>query len=378
MTTLHLDALLNPRCIAVVGASARAGSTGLALVKNLVLGGYSGTLYPVNPRYDEVQGIACHDSIKDCPTAPDLVIVLSPARTLKKVLKQSANRAVRVAIVMSGVDDSKRLHKRARKLGIRLLGPYCAGLIRPNLKLNASYCVNQVNPGHIGIISQSSSLAAAMLDWAEAASVGFSALLSTGSESDITQADLLDLLAEDHHTRAIIVYIDHITTTRAFMSAIQAAARIKPVVLMKSSVDAAEYCDVYAQTGAVLSGDTVFQAAMQRAGVVRIRTFVNLYTAARTLASGMRTKGPRIGIISNGAAPAQLAVERLTQRGLEAPFLPRSIRLDLKTTLNPQWSRANPIVLREQEHLAEAYTHALNALQNSTDYDAIVHCANHY
>jgi len=372
MTTLHLDALLNPTCIAVVGASAREGSKGLTLMRNLISGGFKGTIYPVNPRYNKVEGLVCQDSIKQCPTDPDLVIVISPKKTLTKTLEQSAQRSVRVVIVMSSVEDSAKLHSQARELNIRLLGPFCAGLIRPSAQLNASYSVNSVNAGRIGLISQSAALASALLDWAEASKVGFSAMLSTGRESDVTLGDLLDLLAEDHHTRAIIVYVDHITNVRSFMSAISAAARIKPVVLMKSAVDSAEYCDLYSQTGEVLSSDNVFQAAMQRAGVVRIRTFVNLYTAGRMLESNMRTLGHRVAVISNGSAPALLAVERLRARGLSAPILSRDIRLNLKAKLNPQWSQANPIVVRDTAELSEAYAHALKALEGQKEFDSIV------
>ncbi len=372
MTTLHLDALLNPTCVAVVGASARADSKGFSLMRNLVAGGFKGTVYPVNPRYDTVEGLVCHNTIEQCPTDPDLVIIISPERTLAKALKQAASRSVRVVIVMSSVTDSVKLHRQAKALNIRLLGPFCAGLIRPSVNLNASYSVNSVNSGRIGLISQSAALASALLDWAEASKVGFSALLSTGRESDVTLGDLLDLLTEDYHTRAIIVYVDHVIDVRSFMSAISAAARIKPVILMKSAVDAAEYCDLYSQTGEVLSSDTVFQTAMQRAGVVRIRTFRNLYTAGRMLESNMRTKGQRVAVISNGAAPALLAVERLRERGLSAPMLPRDIRLTLKPKLNPQWSRANPIVVRETEKLADAYANVLDALHEQNDFDAIV------
>jgi len=211
MTTLHLDALLNPACIAVVGASDREGSKGFALMRNLVSGGFKGTIYPVTPRYSKVEGLVCHDTVAQCPTDPNLVIVISPEKTLAKVLQQSAQRSVRVMIVMSSVADSAQLHRQARELNIRLLGPFCAGLIRPSVGLNASYSVNTINTGRIGLISQSAALATALLDWAEASKVGFSALLSTGKESDVTLGDLLDLLAEDYHTRAIIVYVDHVT-----------------------------------------------------------------------------------------------------------------------------------------------------------------------
>lgn len=372
MTTLHLDALLNPNCIAVVGASTRLGSKGLALIQNIMSGGYTGTLYPVNPHYKKMGGLVCYDSLKSCPNNPDLVIVISPEKSLKSTLLHAASRSVRVVMVMSPVKDHSALYDQARKLNIRLLGPYCAGLIRPSVKLNASFSPNVVKEGRIGLISQSASLASALVDWAERSNVGFSTMLSTGKEADIKLADLLDLLAEDHHTRAIIVYVDHVRNVRAFMSAISAAARLKPVILMKSAIDSAEYCDLYSQSDAVLSSDTVFQAAMQRAGVVRIRTFMNLYTAGRMLASGMRTKGRRVAVISNGAAPALLAVERLRERGLAAPDLSPDIQLILNKKLNPQWSRANPIVLREITALPEAYEHALRSLHNQSDFDAIV------
>lgn len=372
MTTLHLDALLDPKRIAVMGASARQGSRGYALMKNIIQGGFAGTLYPVNPRYDDIEGLICLDTINDCPEDPDLVIFISPEKTLRRGLKQAAKRGVRVAIVMSSVKDSQALHKRASKLNIRLLGPFCAGLIRPSAKLNASYSANVIHPGRIGLITQSASLAAALVDWAESSNVGFSALLSTGKESEIRLADLLDLLAEDHHTRAIIVYVDHVYNIRWFMSAISAAARIKPVIIMKSTTDAADYCDLYSQSGEVLSSDTVFHAAMQRVGVVRIRTFMNLYTAGRMLESGMRIHGKRVAIISNGSAPALLAIERLQQRGLSAPTLPDEFRRTLKHLLHPQRSRDNPIVLRDTDKLANAYEEVLKALHENTAFDAVL------
>ena len=139
MTTLHLDALLDPHCIAVVGASARVGSRGEALMRNIVQGGFAGTLYPVNPRYSEIEGLSCHDAVKDCPEDPDLVIFISPERTLKRGLKQCAKRGIRVAIVMSSVTDSSALHALATKLNIRLLGPFCAGLVRPSANLKDGF-----------------------------------------------------------------------------------------------------------------------------------------------------------------------------------------------------------------------------------------------
>jgi len=260
MSTLHLSRLLNPGSIVVIGASARETSAGLDVVRNLLQGNYQGKLFLVNPRYQSVLGEPCYPSLKALPETPDLALILTPARLLKRTLVQCARRGTKVAIVMSGADNAA-YHHYAQRLGLRILGPYCAGLIRPHLGINASYNVNRITKGSLAIVSQSASLSGAMLDWAETSGVGFSALLSTGSDTDITLADLLDLLAEDYQTRAVIVYLDTANSTRSLLSALSATARIKPVVLMKSTQAGARYCDALTRTGHVHSSDHVFQAA---------------------------------------------------------------------------------------------------------------------
>ena len=372
MSTRHLDKLLNPTSIAVVGASAREQSPGLALARNLLAGKYTGTLYLVNPRYASILGETCFRSLKQLPIAPDLVIILSPERIVKRTLTQSARLGVKVVIIMSALQNSKAIHNFAQTLGIRLLGPYCAGVIRPHLNLNASYSNNRIMAGPLAIVSHSASLGAAVLDWAQDSSVGFSALLSTGIDTDISLADLLDLLAEDQHTRAIIVYLDRITGTRAFLSAIIAAARIKPVVLMKSTRDAARYCDALTRTGQTHSSDSVVQAALNRAGVVRIRTFANLLAAARILASGVRTQGRRLAIVSNGAAPAMMACERIESKDFLLPTLSSALKRKLHAQISGQWSHTNPLVLRDAESLANQYQAAINTLTASAEFDAVL------
>lgn len=388
MSTQHLERLLNPQSIALIGASARIGSPGLLLVQNLIDGGYRGSLYFVNPRYDSILDLPCYPSLKKIPEVPDLVILICPERLVRPTLAHSASLGVRVAVVMSAVKDTKALHRQAKKLGIRLLGPYCAGIIRPPINLNASYSATSVNKGPIALITQSASLAAAVLDWARSSGVGFSALLASGSDTGITLPDILDLLAEDPHTRAIIVYVDHIGIARDFMSAISAAARIKPVVLMKSTQGAARYCDALTQNGRVLSSDRVFQSAMNRAGVVRIRTFSNLFEAAKMLASGARTRGKNIAIISNGAAPAMLACERILTKQFSLPALSAELHERISGALKKiskgsrkehitvevrgDWSRVNPIVLRNSRDLAEQYRSVTELIQQSGSYDAVL------
>lgn len=372
MSTIHLDKLLNPRSVAVIGASDRGGAPGRAIAESLLNGKFSGPLHFINPRYQSVLGQRCFRSLKKIDSTPDLAIILVPERIISRTLMQVAGSGCKVAIVMSAVKKSKALHKLARELGVRLLGPYCAGLIRPYLNLNATYLSRKVIAGPLAMVTESASLGAAIMDWAEPSGVGFSAVLSTGIDTDITLPDLLDLLAEDQHTRAIIVYLDRVHQTRPFLSAISAAARIKPVVLMKSTHDGARYCDAQARTGEVYSTEAVFQSAMRRAGVVRVKSFSNLFSAAKILTSGLRIKGQRIAIISNGAAPAMLACERIATKGFSLPELQVQTLKGLQKSLGDAWKGRNPVVLRDAEDLNNQYIHALQALKGTTDYDAIL------
>ena len=372
MSTLHLDKLLNPQSIAIVGASARDNSPGLIITRNVLENGYTGDVCLVNPRYKEVLGHVCHKSLKAIDCTPDLLIVLSPERTIKNTLKQAHQIGIRVAIVMSAVKDSAALHELAKDMGIRLLGPYCAGIIRPHLRLNATYSANKIEPGKLAIVSQSASLGGAILDWAESAQIGFSSLLSTGADTDISLPDLLDLLSEDHHTRAIIVYVDNISQAREFLGAVSAAARIKPVVIMKSTQNSARYCDAITRTGQVFSSDHVLQAALQRAGVVRIRTFSNLFEAAKILTSSARVKGKKLAIISNGAAPAMLACERIETKGFGLPSLSHSLTKTLGDKFKRSWSGKNPVVLRDAEALVLQYKLAITKVIESGEFDAVL------
>lgn len=380
MSTLHLERLLAPRSIAVIGASAREGSPGLALVRNLVEGEYAGELHLVNPRYAEVLGRPCVRSLKTLGSAPDLALVLTPERLLNRTLVQCAKAGTKLVLVMSGAPDPAKLHDCAARLGLRILGPWCAGLVRPHLNLNATMAGNRVEPGSLAVVSQSASLAAALVDWAEWSGVGFSALVSTGAGSDIRLPDLLDLLAEDHRTRAIIVYLDHVQGSRAFLSALAATARSKPVILMKSTQDGARYCNALTRSGRVLSSDAVFHAALARAGVVRIRTFSNLFSAAKILSSKMRTRGRRLAVVSNGAAPAMLACENIETRGFRSPTFDDATLERLGEALDAgvarrdrgRWTGRNPVVLRDPPRLAEQLAAAVRTLAESKDFDAIL------
>ncbi|MFK8082137.1 MAG: bifunctional acetate--CoA ligase family protein/GNAT family N-acetyltransferase [Granulosicoccus sp.] len=372
MSTLLIEKLLDPSSLVVIGASAREASPGFKLTQNLLYGGYKGTLFLVNPRYESVLDQPCFKSVKALPETPDLAIINVPSRILRRTLVQCSGKGILVAVVMSGTSKSQALHRYAQRLGMRLMGPYCAGLVRPHIGLNATYSANRIYKGNLAIISQSASLGAAMVDWAESSNVGFSAMLSTGQDTDITLSDLLDLLAEDWHTKAVIVYLERIHASRAFLSALSACARIKPVVLMRSINEGVQYCDALTRTGQVYNSDTIFQAALNRAGVVRIKSFSNLYAAARILSSGIRVKGNRLAVISNANAPAMMALERITSKEFEAPRIDTHVLEQLQNQEKVNIIGNNPMLLRDPLKLAEHYQTCIHALQAIPDIDAVL------
>lgn len=372
MSTVLIEKLLDPKSIVVIGASAREGSPGFALTRNIIEGGYQGDLYLVNPRYNEVLDQPCYRSVKSLPETPELAILITPARILRKTLVQCSRKGAHVAVVMSGTENSQSLHRYARRLGMRLMGPYCAGLIRPHLSLNATYSSNKIYKGNLALLTQSAALGSAIVDWAQNSNVGFSALLSTGQDTDIRLADLIDLLAEDWHTKAIIVYVDRVESSRSFLSALSAAARIKPVVLMHSSYDGVRYCDALSRTGQVYNSDKVFQAALNRAGVVRIRTFSNLYAAARILSTRIRVCGNRLAIVSNANAPAMLAMQRMFDKEFLVPSIEESSLKALKKRHKVQLTGTNPVLLRNPSSLAQDYQSCIDYLQGSDEFDAIL------
>ncbi len=372
MSTLHLEKLLDPSSVVVIGASDRTDSIGYTVTRNLIQSGYSGELFLINPRYKSVLGKTCLPDLKSLTETPDLAIIITPARLLRKMLTQCARLKIRIAMVMTGAKELSSLGSFARSLGIRLIGPHSTGLIRPAIGLNVSYSLNGMKPGTLAIASQSNSLGTAMLDWAQASNVGFSAVILTGSDTDISLSDLIDLLAEDAKTRAIIVYVERVGATRGFLSALSAAARLKPVVLMRSTKEGARYCDAITRTGQVFSSDNVFQTALNRAGVVRIRTFSNLFAAAKILSTGSRVGGNRLAILSNGAAPTMMAVERLDIKQFRLPRFSKTDLDSLRDALGPQFSGSNPIVLRKPEEMAQQYALAIEQLQTFKNIDAIL------
>jgi acetyltransferase len=380
MPVQHLSALFAPTSIAVVGASERPGAVGTALMRNLRAGPYRGALYAVNPRHGRLYGERAYASVADLPRPVDLAILATPARRLPEVLRACGARGIRhAAIISAGLTDAsvsgrpllQEVAGFARSSGIRILGPNSLGLMRPSLGMNATFSHAQGRPGTVGLVTQSGGLASAILDWAQADGVGFSSVVSLGNQLDVDIADTLDYLALDPDTESILLYLEGVPSARRFMSALRAAARIKPVLALKSGRARQGSKAAFTHTGALMGADEVFDAALRRSGAVRVTTFLQLFSAAKCLASRYRPVARRLAIVTNGGGPGVMAADRAVEVGLVlAELAPETVRT-LDRTLPAGWSRGNPVDLLEDASLAR-YRSAFDACLADPNVDGIV------
>ncbi|HQD16835.1 MAG TPA: CoA-binding protein, partial [Ottowia sp.] len=237
MSIRNLDSLFDPRSVAVIGASERPFSVGGTLWRNMHDGGFAGPVYPVNPKHRQLSGQTCYASVADLPETPELAVICTPAHTVVPLIRDLAARGTQAAVVISAgltAEQKQAMLDAARPTLLRVLGPNCVGLLAPHARLNASFAHIPARPGELAFVSQSGALVTAMLDWAEARQIGFSHFVSLGEHADVDFGDLLDYLASDARTRAILLYIESIDQARKFMSAARAAARNKPVIVIKA------------------------------------------------------------------------------------------------------------------------------------------------
>ena len=380
MSAHPLSPLFAPRSIALIGAREETGSVGAVLMRNLQSGTYVGKIFPVNPRRSTVFGMPAYPSIDAVPEPVDLAILATRPDTLPGILERCALRGVPTAAIISAgltsaTRDGARLLEKvariARSQGIRLLGPNSMGVIRPSLGLNATFTLAEVRPGTVGLVSQSGGLASAILDWAEADGIGFSSVVSLGNQLDVDFSEALDYLAWDAETESIVLYVEGIPNARRFMSALRAAARIKPVIVLKSGRGDPGSRAAATHTGAMIGADDVFDAALRRAGAVRVGTFVQLVSAAKCLSSRYRANGRNIAVITNGGGPGVMAADRAAETGVVVAELSPETIATLDRVLPPAWSRSNPVDLLEDADTAR-YQHALDACLADPGIDGVV------
>jgi acetyltransferase len=364
MTIRNLDRLLTPASIAVFGASARPGSVGATVWRNLRAGGFSGPVYAVNPGHTELAGEPCFAGVADLPTVPDLAVVCTPAAAVPGLVAQLGAAGTRAAIVMTaglGPVLRQAMLDAARPHLLRLLGPNCLGLMTPRMGLNATFAHADALPGELAFVSQSGALVTAMLDWARARRIGFSHLVSLGEHADVDFGDLLDHLASDPATRAILLYIESVTAPRKFMSAARAAARNKPVIVVKAGRGGRGAQAAASHTGALAGSDIVYDAAIRRAGMLRVDTLQELFIAAQTLARFRGNRSECLTIMTNGGGGGVMAADAAERAGIPLFEPPPALLARLDAVLPATWSHANPVDVIGDAPVAR-YTATLEAL----------------
>ena len=380
MGTHFLDHLFAPQAIAVFGASERPNSVGARVYENLRSAGFTGSIYAINPKYKRLQQQACYASIFDIDATIDLAVITTPAASVPGIIQACGEHGVRAAIIISagfseGDGRGKALEKAsleaARQYSMRLLGPNCLGLIRPLAGINATFSKNTAAPGQLALVSQSGALCTAILDWAAAYKIGFSAIVSMGDAADVDFGDVLDYLAQDPHTQSILLYVEGVRDARSFMSGLRIAARMKPVVVIKAGRHAEGASAAITHTGAMTGADDVFDAALQRAGVVRAMTIEQLFAAAQLLSTQHRVNGNRLAIVTNGGGLGVMAIDRAIDLGVAIASLSKTTLTQLDKVLPAAWSHANPVDLLG-DATAQRYQAAVKTCLDDPGVDGVL------
>ena len=353
MNTHYLSSLFTPKSVVLFGASDKQDSVGGVVFRNLLTSGFKGRIFAINPKRDEVQGQKAFSSLEEIDEVVNLAVVATPAKSIPGIVEECGEHGVKMMLILSAGfretgAEGRRLEDQVTQLvrrhGIRLMGPNCLGIIRPDRGLNITFGNNNAKPGSLAFVSQSGAICTAILDWAEKNDIGFSAVVSTGIAADLDFGDYLDFLVSDRATKAILLYIEGINDSRRFMSSLRAAARIKPVIALKVGRHAAGAEASMSHTGALVGSDEVFAAALSRSGVLRVETVGQLFSAAKALSStNYRGQSERLVIITNGGGPGVMAADRATDHDIELSSLSAETMAALDEVLPSVWSHGNPV-----------------------------------
>lgn len=377
MSTYALQSVFRPASIAVVGASPRARSLGRLVLRQLCDGGFAGRIGLVNPRHVAIEGIEASPSMDALPFVPELVVIAVPPADVAGVAAAAARRGAKAAIVLTrdmGQGEGSynaALAEVARAHGLRIVGPNCLGVIAPHAKLFASFAAHAPLAGDLALISQSGAVAAGMIEWSRPRGIGFSAVASLGDALDVDFADLLDYFATDRHTRAILLYVERVRDARKFLSAARAAARAKPVVVVKPGRHARRDGAATTHAAALAAPDAVYDAAFRRAGLLRVHALDELFSAAETLSHLGSLPGKRLAVMTNGIGVGMLALDRLVDLGGTRASLSDTTLDTLDAALVRGWSRRNAVDMLGDADGAR-YAATLDALLDDRDNDAVL------
>src|SRR6516165_6346598 len=380
MSVRNLDKLFNARSVALIGATPRPGSVGALVARNLRRAGFGGELMLVNPHHDRIDGLTVYPDVASLPRAPDLAVIVTPPETVPSLIGELGERGTRAAVIITAgfgeLGAQGRLLQQAaldtaRPYLLRIIGPNCVGVMVPRLGLDATFSHLAAPTGDIAFLSQSGAMITAMLDWAVPRGIGFSHVVSMGDMADVDFGDMLDYLAAAQHTRAILLYDESVTHGRKFMSAARAAARLKPVLVLKAGRSQAGARAASSHTGALAGTDAVYEAAFRRAGMLRVGTMAELFEAAETLALTHEQIGERLAIVTNGGGAGVLAADALEAAGGQLATLSQQTIAALNRLLPVTWSHGNPVDIIGDAP-GKRYADALGTLIRDREVDAIL------
>ena len=380
----EMELIMNPRSIAVVGATNRPGSVGLAVFRNILSGGFQGVVYPVNPKQKSVQSVKAYPKLADIPDEVDLAVVIVPAGIVCSILEEAGQKQVKGAIVIAagfkevggeGVELEDRLKEVIAKYDIRMVGPNCLGVINnnENVRMNASFATKMPKAGNIAFISQSGALCTAVLDYAEGRDVGFSKFVSFGNKADVNEIDLLRYLRDDPDTDVICMYLEDITHGRAFLETareITWQAR-KPMLAIKSGRSTEGARAAASHTGALVGSDHAYDAIFYQSGILRVEGVAELFNRAVAFAKQPIPKGNRIAIVTNAGGPGIMATDATIRHNLQIATLSEETKKKLKQELPPTASIQNPVdVIGDATH--ERYESAIRHILIDKNVDGAI------
>ena len=380
----NIESIISPRSIAVIGATNRPGSVGLSVFRNILINGFKGVLYPVNPKAGSIQSVKAYPKLADIPDEVDLAVIIVPAEVVSTVLEEAGQKHVKGAIVITagfkevgghGVEMENHLKEVAKKYDIRLIGPNCLGVINnnENVRMNASFATKMPRVGNIAFISQSGALCTAVLDYAAGRSIGFSKFISFGNKADVNEIDLLRYLKDDPDTNVILMYLEDITNGREFLETareITWAAR-KPMLAIKSGRSAEGARAAASHTGSLAGSDSAYDAIFHQSGIQRVEGVNELFNYAIAFAKQPVPKGNRIAIITNAGGPGIMATDAAVRHNLKIAALSEATKENLRKELPATANVNNPVdVIGDATH--QRYEAAIRYVLTDENVDGAI------
>lgn len=381
---MDLDYIFRPKSVAVIGASSESGKIGYLILNNMVNDGYSGKIFPVNPKACDIFGLKSYPSVSAVEAKVDMAVIVVPAKAVPQVMEECGKKGIRGAVIISSGfseagEEGRRLEQEvlatARKYGMRIIGPNCLGIVSTPARLNASFGMSVKQSGPISFVSQSGAFADGVLGWAQDAGIGFSKFVSIGNKSDLDDADLLEYLAGDKETKSIALYIEGLKDGRKFFETAKKVSSAKPIVVLKSGKSVSGTRAALSHTGSLAGSDNLYDAAFKQAGVIRANDVEELFDMAKSLAYQNPAPGKRIAILTNAGGLGVMCADTCEQYGLLIPEPSAETKTKLKGHMPSFGSPRNPVDITAQgspEQQAEMYSACMQILLEDESFDGLI------